>query len=101
METQERHANRIDPLLGTLDTLILRIVQLGPQQVGMGSLHPALHWRAKRGWLSPKWALSPNNHREKVYNRTATNTRHLTGQRSECAAQVRAIGCAMKAMGAA
>src|SRR5260370_42344956 len=64
-----------DLLQGTLDMLILKIVELGPVhgygisqrirqiskevlQVQQGSLYPALHRLEKRGWLARAWAES-------------------------------------------
>jgi DNA-binding PadR family transcriptional regulator len=63
---------RTDLLHGTLDMLILRTLQWGPQhgyaigqtiraqsgdvlQVEAGSLYPALQRLAKRGWVTSKW----------------------------------------------
>ncbi len=63
---------RTDLLHGTLDMLILRTLQWGPQhgyaigqtiraqssdvlQVEAGSLYPALQRLAKRGWVTAKW----------------------------------------------
>src|SRR5690349_21610014 len=67
-----RPDSRADLLHGTLDMLILRTLQWGPQhgyaiaqtiraqssevlQVEAGSLYPALQRIAKRGWVSSKW----------------------------------------------
>src|SRR5438105_12377816 len=63
---------RLELLQGTLDMLILRTLQWGPQhghgigqairaqsdellKVETGSLYPALHRLVKRGWLKPEW----------------------------------------------
>ena len=63
---------RTDLLHGTLDMLILRTLQWGPQhgyaigqtiraqssdvlQVEAGSLYPALQRLAKKGWVTSKW----------------------------------------------
>jgi hypothetical protein len=63
---------RTDLLHGTLDMLILRTLQWGPQhgygigqtiraqssdvlQVEAGSLYPALQRLAKKGWVTAKW----------------------------------------------
>ena len=67
-----------DLLQGTLDMLILKIVELGPVhgygisqrirqiskevlQVQQGSLYPALHRLEKRGWLAAEWGHPSDN----------------------------------------
>ena len=75
-------------LQGTLDMLILRTLQWGPQhghgigqairaqsddllKVETGSLYPALHRLEKRGWLKSEWGVSEANQRAKYYRMTA------------------------------
>ena len=69
---------RLELLQGTLDMLILRTLQWGPQhghgigqaigaqsdgllKVETGSLYPALHRLEKRGWLKSEWDVSEAN----------------------------------------
>src|SRR5688572_33324076 len=76
-------------LPGTLDLLILRALVLEPNhglgisrrieqmtggtfQVKPGSLFPALHRLAERGWLDPEWGESDNGRRAKYYKLTAS-----------------------------
>ena len=71
---------RLELLQGTLDMLILRTLQWGPQhghgigqairrqsdellKVETGSLYPALHRLEKRGWLKSEWDVSEANQR--------------------------------------
>ena len=71
---------RLDLLQGTLDMLVLRTLQWGPQhghgigqairsqsddllKVETGSLYPALHRLEKRGWLKSEWGVSEANRR--------------------------------------
>jgi transcriptional regulator len=78
----------LDILQGTLDLLILRTLQTGPQhgwaiserihqvshatlQIPQGSLYPALHRLERRGWIKAKWGASDNNRRAKFYKLTA------------------------------
>src|SRR5207245_9163171 len=73
-----------DLLQGTLDMLILKIVELGPVhgygisqrirqiskevlQVQQGSLYPALHRLEKRGWLTAEWGESDNGRQAKLH----------------------------------
>ena len=75
---------RLDLLQGTLDMLILRTLQWGPQhghgigqairqqsddllKVETGSLYPALHRLERRGWLKSEWDISEANQRAKYY----------------------------------
>ena len=79
---------RLELLQGTLDMLILRTLQWGPQhghgigqairaqsddllKVETGSLYPALHRLVKRGWLKSEWGVSEANQRAKYYRLTA------------------------------
>ena len=75
-----RDDQRLDLLQGTLDMLILRTLQWGPQhghgigqairaqsddllKVETGSLYPAMHRLEKRGWLKSEWGVSEANQR--------------------------------------
>jgi PadR family transcriptional regulator, regulatory protein PadR len=79
---------RVDLLQGTLDMLILKALTSGPKhgygvtrwleqttgdalKVEEGSLYPALHRMAKRGWVKAEWGVSENNRRAKYYTLTA------------------------------
>ena len=85
---------RLELLQGTLDMLILRTLQWGPQhghgigqsirqqsddllKVETGSLYPALHRLVKRGWLQAEWGLSDNNRKAKYYSLTAAGQKEL------------------------
>jgi transcriptional regulator len=94
----KRAREREELLQGTLDLLILRTLQAGPQhghgiglairsssddvlQVDHGSLYPALHRLEKRGWLAAEWKLSENRQRAKYYRLTAGGRRQLQAER--------------------
>jgi transcriptional regulator len=100
---------RLELLQGTLDMLVLRILQWGPQhghgigqairaqsedllKVETGSLYPALHRLEKRGWLKSKWAVSEANQRAKYYELTAAGKAQLSRERDRWAQLVTAIG---------
>jgi PadR family transcriptional regulator PadR len=85
---------KVDLLQGTLDMLILKALTAGPQhgygivrwleqttqralQVEEGSLYPALHRMAKRGWVKSQWGVSENNRRAKYYTLTAAGRQQL------------------------
>lgn len=104
---------RTDLLHGTLDMLILRTLQWGPQhgyaigqtiraqssdvlQVEAGSLYPALQRLAKRGWVSAKWGQTGANQRAKFYTITAQGKQQLAREESRWSELVKAIGRVMK-----
>lgn len=85
---------RIDLLQGTLDMLILKALTWGSmhgygivnwleQRTGSalvveeGSLYPALHRLAQRGWVTAEWGVSDNNRRAKYYSLTAAGRQQL------------------------
>jgi transcriptional regulator len=103
---------RVDLLQGTLDMLILRTLQWGPQhghgigqairthsddllRVETGSLYPALHRLVKRGWLKAEWGVSEANQRARFYQLTAAGRAQLTRERDRWAQIVDAIGRVM------
>lgn len=103
---------RLDLLQGTLDMLILRTVQWGPQhghgigqailaqsddllKVETGSLYPALHRLEKRGWLKSEWGVSEANQRAKYYRLTAVGKAQLSRERDRWSQLVHAIGRVM------
>jgi PadR family transcriptional regulator PadR len=108
---------RTDLLHGTLDMLILRTLQWGPQhgyaigqtiraqssdvlQVEAGSLYPALQRLSKRGWVTGKWGLTSANQRAKFYRLTPAGKQQLGREASRWAELVNAISRIMRPMGA-
>jgi PadR family transcriptional regulator, regulatory protein PadR len=104
---------RVELLQGTLDMLILRTLQWGPQhghgigqairtqsddllKVETGSLYPALHRLVKRGWLKAEWGLSQSNQKAKFYRLTAEGRKQLVREESRWAQLVNAIGRVMR-----
>jgi PadR family transcriptional regulator, regulatory protein PadR len=84
-------------LQGTLDLIILKLLQAGPANgwditqriqllskdvlsVNYGSLYPALQRLETRGWVKSEWALSDNNRRAKFYRLTAAGRRRLEAE---------------------
>jgi PadR family transcriptional regulator PadR len=81
-------------LQGTLDMLILKVLNRGPMHgfgianriqqlsddaltVGEGSLYPALYRLQDRGWIQSEWGQSENNRRAKYYELTKTGRKQL------------------------
>jgi PadR family transcriptional regulator, regulatory protein PadR len=100
---------RLELLQGTLDMLILRTLQWGPQhghgigqairrqsddllQVETGSLYPALHRLVKRGWMKSEWGVSEGNHRAKYYRLTPAGRAQLVREQDRWEQLVLAIG---------
>jgi PadR family transcriptional regulator, regulatory protein PadR len=85
-------------LAGTLDLIVLRLLQGKPQNgweltrsiqlssrevlsVKYGTLYPALHRLEARGLISSEWAMSDNNRRAKYYSLTAEGRKQLESER--------------------
>ncbi|MEZ5319942.1 MAG: PadR family transcriptional regulator [Vicinamibacterales bacterium] len=86
-----------DQLHGTLDMLVLKVLQAGPQHgygiavrlqalsadvlsVEEGSLYPALYRMAQRGWIGSTWGVSENNRRARFYRLTPAGRRQLSAE---------------------
>jgi transcriptional regulator len=112
MTLQPRSAAKADLLHGTLDMLILRTLQWGPQhgyaigqtirahssdvlQVEAGSLYPALQRLSKKGWVASKWGQTGQNQRAKFYRLTSDGRKQLLREESRWAELVAAIGRVM------
>lgn len=83
-----------DLVQGTLDLLLLKILDLEPLhgwaislrlkqvsgevlQVSDGSLYPALHKLEQQGWIQAEWRTTENNRRAKFYALTRPGKAHL------------------------
>ena len=81
-------------LQGTLDLLILRMIQLEPMhgwaiaqqirlmskdqlRVGQSALYPALHKLEQQGWIAAEWRVSEKGRRAKYYKLTAAGRKAL------------------------
>ena len=89
---------KTDLLQGTLDLLILKVLELGPNhgwgisnrirqisreglQASQGSLYPALHRLELGGDVRSEMTPSENNRRARVYTITAAGRRRLETER--------------------
>jgi len=102
---------RLDLVQGTLDMLILRMLQWGPAhghgiataieemsgdlRIDHGSLYPALQRLQQEKWIVAEWGTSKNNRRAKYYRLTARGRRHLHAESSRWNRLVAAIGRVM------
>jgi transcriptional regulator len=102
-----------DLLPGTLDLLILRVLQTAPLhgwaiseriqeisqdvlEVNQGSLYPALHRLEHQGWIDAEWAVSELGRRAKYYQLTAAGRRQLAVEAREWDRMAAAIARVMK-----
>ena len=113
MAKRTKYENRIELVQGTLDMLILRTLQWGPQhghgigvairassdealQIDHGSLYPALHRLERQGWIDSDWKMSENNQRAKYYRLTAAGKKQLAAEQSRWNRVVDVIGRVMQ-----
>jgi transcriptional regulator len=85
---------KTDLLQGTLDMLILRVLNRSPMHgwgiadrieqvskqvlsVGEGSLYPALYRLQDQGWIESEWGISDNNRKAKYYRLTKAGKKQL------------------------
>jgi PadR family transcriptional regulator, regulatory protein PadR len=109
---RETRAER-DLLAGTLDMLILRMLQAGPAHglqiaqdierrsddvllVEQGSLYPALHRLEERGWISSTWGVSDTNRKARYYQLTSKGKKQLATESSRWETLTRAVARAMR-----
>src|SRR5713226_8138237 len=105
--------DRLELLQGTLDMLILRTLQWGPQhghgvgqairqssadllQIERGSLYPALHRLEAKGLIASEWKSSDLNRRAKYYRLTAAGRKQLVAEQSQWKLLVRTITRVMR-----
>lgn len=107
-------ASKTDLLQGTLDSLILKTLALGPKhglaiahrieqvtrgtfQVKPGSLFPALYRLEENGSLTSEWGESENNRRAKYYQLTKAGELQLQTEEKNWERIARAIARALQA----
>lgn len=95
-------------LQGTLDMLILRMLNPGPNHgqgiaraieqqsenvllVDHGALYPALDRLETKGFITAEWGTSSNNRKARFYTLTAKGRKHLFREAGQWRAVARAI----------
>jgi len=109
VSTVDDPRERLEFLQGTLEVLILRSLQAGPNHaygvsqflerqsgdeflVDNGSLYPALQRLLQRGWITGQWKTSPNGRRAKYYRLTPAGRKQLLAATSRWQRFVEAMG---------
>jgi transcriptional regulator len=100
MSTVDNLPEPLEFLQGTLEVLILRSLQIGPNHaygiaqflehqseqefvVDNGSLYPALQRLLQRGWVTAEWKTSPNGRRARYYRLTAAGRKQVAAATSK------------------
>ena len=97
-----------DQLHGTMDMLILKVLDAGPLhgygiavrleqrsrdvlKVEEGSLYPALYRMEQRGWLASEWKLTDTGRRARFYRLTRTGRTQLAAETESWIRLTRAV----------
>lgn len=100
-------------LSGTLDLLILRVLNSGPLHgfgigeriqvlskdvlnVEEGSLYPSLYRMEAKGWIEAEWGQSERGRKAKLYSLTKEGLKQLESERENWAKVALAIGDILK-----
>ena len=100
-------------LQGTLDLLILRTLQWGPQHgygisqairtqssevlyVETGSLYPALHRMEQDGWVRAEWGRTEKNREARFYSLTARGKMQLAEEQASWARLTEGVARVMR-----
>lgn len=106
-------SEKLDVLQGTLDLLILRTLQRGPQhghgigrvirarsddllQVEHGSLYPALHRLRSEGLIQSEWGITEKSQRARFYRLTAKGKKRLAREETKWNLFVDAVARVMR-----
>ena len=98
-----------DQLHGTLDMLVLKILEVGPLHgyaiavrlerlsrdvlsVEEGSLYPALYRMERRGWLASAWSVTEKGRRARFYRLTRTGRAQLDAETASWLRLTTAVG---------
>lgn len=108
------NAESTDLLRGTLDLLILQVLELDPRHglgisdriaqvthgtfvVQPGSLFPALHRLEQKGWLVSEWGESENRRKAKFYALTRSGRARLEKEKENWRRVALAVGQVLEA----
>lgn len=106
-------AEKAELLSGTLDLLVLRVLNAGPLhgfgigeriqvlsrsvlQVEEGSLYPALYRMEGKGWITAEWGQSEKGRKAKLYSLTRVGRKQLETEEKIWNRMAVAIGDVLK-----
>ena len=89
--------SKLQLLRGSVDVLILKALRWGPRHgyaisqwikevtdsallIEEGSLYPALHRIARKGWIEPRWGVSDTGRRARFYELTEVGRERLASE---------------------
>jgi len=104
---------KLDILQGTLDLIVLKLLQAGPANgwdltqaiqitsqgaltVNYGTLYPALHRLEARGWVKAKWGMTDSSRRARFYALTAAGRHQLAAEKESWERFAHALGLILK-----
>ena len=104
---------KMELLAGTLDLLILRVLNAGPLHgfgigerihavsnevldVEEGSLYPSLYRMEAKGWIKAEWGQSDRGRKAKLYSLTRVGRRQLDNERELWSRMAVAIASVLK-----
>jgi transcriptional regulator len=113
MPTRKEESDRIALLQGTLDLLILKVLQLGPVHgqgiarsilrqsdetffVDHGSLYLALQRLEDSGWITAEWGVSENNRKARFYTLTREGRAQLRAKTTQWTRLTRAMALVLE-----
>lgn len=104
--------SKIDLLQGTLDMLVLQVLNGGPMhgwgiaqriqllskdvlRVEEGSIYPSLYRMEHKRWIKANWGQSENNRKAKFYELTSDGRKQLASESHDWSRICAAIGAVM------
>lgn len=109
-------SSRPDFIQGTLDLLILKVLEAEPMhgwgiterieqgsrnalRVNQGSLYPALYRLVRKGWIRSEWRVTENNRRARYYVLTARGRKQVAAEETQWARLSEGVNLVLRTVG--